>query len=89
VQCAWAVVRKKEGYFRGKYYSLVSRMGCKKALCAIAHKLLLSIYYVLKEKEFYKDFGENYVKKNNKEKLVKHHIKQLSKLGYEGTIISV
>ena len=57
-------------------------MGKKKALVAIAHKILKSCYYVLKEQERYKDLGAFYLEKNNKDKLLRHYTKKISALGF-------
>ena len=76
IECTWATIRKKDSYLRSKYYKLIPRMGKKKALVAIAHKILKSCYYVLKEQERYKDLGAFYLEKNNKDKLLRHYTKK-------------
>lgn len=82
VQCAWSAIRQKDSYLRSKYYQLIHRMGKKKALIAIAHKILKSCYYVLKNQENYKDLGASYLDKNNKDKLLRHYTKRISALGF-------
>ena len=82
IECTWAAIRKKDSYLRSKYYKLIPRMGKKKALVAIAHKILKSCYYVLKEQERYKDLGAFYLEKNNKDKLLRHYTKKISALGF-------
>lgn len=81
-QSAWAAIRKKESYLRSKYYKLVPRMGKKKALIAIAHKMLKSCYHVLKNKEEYKDLGPLYLERDNQSKLLLHYTKKISALGF-------
>ena len=83
IECAWAAIRKKDGYLRSKYYKLIPRMGKKKALVAIAHKMLKSCYYVLKSQESYKDLGASYLEKSNKDKLLRHYTKRISALGFD------
>lgn len=82
IECTWAAIRKKDSYLRSKYYKLIPRMGKKKALVAIAHKILKSCYYVLKNQESYKDLGASYLEKNNKDKLLRHYTKRISALGF-------
>lgn len=82
VECAWTAVRKKDHYLRSKYYKLVTRMGKKKALIVVAHKMLKSCYYVLEKKESYKDLGASYLEKDNKDKLLKHYTKKISAMGF-------
>ena len=55
VQCALAAIKstKKQPYFYFKYQSIQKRRGHKKAIIAIARKMLVSIYHMIKdEKEF-------------------------------------
>ena len=58
-------------------------MGQKKALVVIAHKVLKACYYVLKNKEEYKELGFSYLDKNNKSCLSQHYIKKLTSLGFD------
>lgn len=51
VQCALAAIKstKKHPYFYYKYKSIQKRRGHKKAIIAIARKMLVSIYHIIKE----------------------------------------
>lgn len=82
IQCAWSAIRKKDSYLRAKYYKLIPRMGKKKALIAIAHKILKACYCVLKMQESYKDLGPSYLEKNSQDKLLLHYTKRISALGF-------
>jgi len=73
---------QKNSYLRSKYYKLIPRIGKKKALIAIAHKLLKACYYMLKNQEAYKDLGADYLGKQNKNKLVNHYTKRIASLGF-------
>lgn len=83
IECAWCAVRTKQTYLRSKYYSLIPRMGKKKALAAIAHKMLIACYHILKDKVQYKELGTDYLNEKKHDKLVKYHLKRLEKLGYK------
>lgn len=84
IECAWVAIKTKNSYLRAKYYSMVPRMGKKKAIVAIARKLLVYCYYVLKNKEGYKDLGESYVLSDNqKERKIKYMLKRLNKFGFD------
>lgn len=72
----------KNTYLRAKYYQLISRMGDKKAQIAVAHKILIACWHILKHKVAYKDLGEPYLNKDSKEKITRHYIKKLQQLGY-------
>src|SRR3954454_22192357 len=49
VQCAWAASKAVGSHLRQLYGRLVGRRGKKRALVAVAHRLLLIIYNVLKK----------------------------------------
>lgn len=51
VQCALAAVKstKKDPYFHYKYQTLSKRRGHKKAIIAIARKMLVAIYHMIRE----------------------------------------
>lgn len=51
VEAAWAASRSKDSHFAIKFRSLSIRRGHKKAIMAIAHKLLTSAFYILQNKE--------------------------------------
>lgn len=56
VQSAWAVTRMKTGFLNNKYHTLCKRMSAKKALIAIARKLLVVIWNILTKKQEYIEF---------------------------------
>jgi transposase len=56
VQCAWGITRMKSGFLKSKYDALCKRMSAKKALIAIARKLLVIIWNILTKKEQYQEF---------------------------------
>ena len=83
VQCAWAATRTKGTYLRSKYDSLVGRRGKKRALIAVGHKILIAAYFVLKNKETYKELGGDYLDKKTKDKQIKRHLQRLRELGVD------
>jgi len=56
VQCAWAITRSKGCWLSGKFNELAKRRSQKKALIAIARKLLVIIWHVLSKHEVYKEY---------------------------------
>jgi len=81
VQCAWAATRTKKTYLRSKYDSLVGRRGKKRALVAVGHKILIAVYFILKDKVAYKELGPEYLQNRKKEKQINRHLKFLKELG--------
>jgi transposase len=45
VQIAWVVVKMRETYLSKFYYRLKAKRGAKKAIIAVARKLLVIIYH--------------------------------------------
>lgn len=83
MQCAWAATRTKGTYLRSKYDSLVVRRGKKRALIAVGRKILIAAYFILKDKEGYKELGGDFLEKRNKDKKIKQYLKKLKELGVE------
>jgi transposase len=73
--------RKTGSYYKAKYYKLKARRGGGKAALAVAHKLLLAIYHVLRGAEF-RDLGETYLDHRHIKRSVARHVKYLEKLGF-------
>jgi hypothetical protein len=86
VECAWGASRKKDGFLKRKYESLVGRRGKKKALVAVGHKIIVAVYHVIKKKEAYKEpkLHENPKKQN---KSIRNYINRLKELGVEVSVL--
>lgn len=54
-QAAWVAVRQKGTYLALAYERMKGRMGAKKAIVAIAHKMLVMIYHMLSKREEYRE----------------------------------
>jgi transposase len=81
VQLAWAASRTKGTYLSSKYKSLVGRRGKKRAIIAVGHKILIAVYFMLRDKIKYNDLGAEYLQSRRKDKIIKHYINQLGILG--------
>jgi len=83
IEIAWAAVKKKGSYYRDKYWRLRYRLGPKKAIVAIAHRIVKALYAIIKHGERYKELGEDYLaQRSNVNKLVKIR-KEAKALGYK------
>jgi transposase len=80
-ECAHCAVRTKS-QFKAKHDSLVIRRGKRRAIIAVAHKMLEVIFVVIQRKKHYRDPGIDYeglvVKRN-----ASRWIKQLKNYGYQ------
>lgn len=83
IEIAWVAVKKKGSYYKDKYYRLKGRLGPKKAIVAIAHRIAKAIYHIIKDGARFKDLGETYLAHQNKEAKLRYIKKQAELLGHE------
>jgi len=79
-QCAQSAIKNKNSFFSAQYSRLVSHRGKNRATMAVAHSILIAVYFVLSGYEFH-DLGSDYYTQFNRDKKIYSHVKQLSKLG--------
>ncbi len=72
LQSAWSATRTKDTFLNATYKNLVKRMGRKKALVAIGHKILVSAYYMLLHKAPYKELGAEFVLERKRDSRVQY-----------------
>ncbi len=62
VEAAWGAIRVKDTFYAAKFKALSMRRGPKKAIVAIAHKILKAAFFIIKYKQRYRELGANYVR---------------------------
>lgn len=82
-QSGWANSHRKDGYLRAVFFRIKARAGTKKAVIAVAHKLVVIAYSILKTKEPYRELGGDYFDKLNPERTAQRLLLRIAKLGYE------
>ena len=83
MECAGAAVRTKGCHLGVKFQRLKARMGYKKALMAIARKLLLIIYRVLGGNADYKEPEPTKGDAKAKHRAIQKRVKDLQNLGFD------
>jgi transposase len=83
VEAAQAAVKTKGSYYNGKYHRLKARRGSKKAIVAIAHRLLTAIYHIIKDGVHFKDLGEEYLIRRSRNMRLLRLQKDARMLGYQ------
>ena len=83
VECAQAAVKHKNSFFHAQYQRISMKRGKKRALLAVAHTMLIAIYYMIKEDKEFVDLGSDFYNKFNKEKKANAYIKKIKELGYD------
>jgi transposase len=81
VETALAASKTKRTYLSDKYHRLKARRGAKRAALAIAHKIILNVYRVLTTKQPYKDLGDTYLDRRDRDRVVLSLLRRLEKLG--------
>ncbi len=88
IEAANAAARSK-GTFLGAYYQrLRKRMGHKKAIVALAHRILVIIYHLLKEQQPYRELGPDHAEEKAAEMARRRALRTLEHLGYDVTLQS-
>jgi transposase len=80
VQASWAAVRTKGTFLKARFHRLASRRGKKRAIVAIAHSILVSIWHMLSKGIPYHELGGDYFDERKKESKVAYLTRQLEKL---------
>ncbi|WPQ65206.1 hypothetical protein SIO70_10155 [Chitinophaga sancti] len=80
VEAAWAAVHTKESYLKRRYYSLSVRRGKKRALIAIAHKILIATYFILKNRVPYMEPDNQEWLKKRKQAQINNYLRRLREL---------
>lgn len=85
-EAAWAASRTKNSYFRALYQRKMRTRGKNRALIAVAHSLLVTVYSFTVAGEPYRDLGLDYFDRLNKQNLERSLVKRLEKLGNHVTL---
>ncbi|HWP43040.1 MAG TPA: IS110 family transposase [Blastocatellia bacterium] len=86
VQAAWAAQRTKQTYLSAQYRRLAKRINRKKAAIAVAHSLIVIVYYVLVRDQSYQDLGGDYFDRQHVEQQRAYLVRRLEALGCRVTV---
>lgn len=82
VQVATAAVKTKGTYYQAKFLRLSKRRGYKRAIIAIAHRMLIAIYHMIRNDKPYQELGAAIFDQRSAESKKQSLVKQLENLGY-------
>ncbi len=82
-EAAWAATRTKNTFYSARYHRLAARRGKKRALIAVGHSILKSVYHVLGGEEAYRELGATYVDERTEKRRRAYLKKELEKMGYD------
>ncbi len=83
IEAASAAAHSKGTYLGAYYQRLRTRMGHKKAIVALAHRLLVIIYHLLNEQQPYRELGPRHAEEQAVEASKRWAIRRLEQLGYQ------
>jgi len=79
-QVAHAAVRTKGTFLNARFHRLAARRGKKRAIAAVSHSIIVSIWHILTYREPYKELGGDYFDQRKKETKVNYYVRRLEKL---------
>jgi transposase len=83
VEAAAATARMKgANYLSAQHARLTARRGMGRAQVAVAHSILVSAYFMLKNDEPYRDLGADWLARRNTEAHTRRLVTQLERLGH-------
>lgn len=83
VQAAHGAIHSKGSHFGALYHRIAARRGKKRALIAVAHALLVTIYHVLLWQEPYRELGGHYLDERKKQGTIQRMVRRLEAMGCE------
>jgi len=83
VQCAWAAARSKNNYLNAQFLRIKSRRGPKKAVLAVAASILTTAYHLLRDQVPYRDLGNLYFARLDRDRSVQRLARRIRELGFE------
>jgi transposase len=83
---ALSVAHSHGTYLAAKYRRIAARRGPKKALVAVEHALLTTVWTMAHTGALYEDPGADYHTRRDPERLKRHAMSQLQRLGYDVTL---
>jgi transposase len=85
-EVAWSAVHTRDTYAVALYHRIARRRGKLRAIVAVAHSLLVSIYHMLRTHQPYQDLGPDYLEQLDHQRLQRHYVRRLEQLGFAVTL---
>ena len=83
VQAAWAAVKQRDTFLAAFFRRLAARRGKQKAIVAVAHKILVIVYTLLKTGQVYAERGAAALDAQQKDRIVHRLERRIAQLGYK------
>ena len=86
LQAAQVVSRQKQGSLPAFSRRIAARRGKKRALMALAHRILVILYHLLRDGVLSEEKGEAFLQERDREMMEKRLVRQLERLGNQVTV---
>lgn len=86
VQSAWAVAHCKDCALTALFLRVASHAGLKRAAVAVAHRILVLAYYIIRDGTKYREEGGDIYDRRNPERTARRLKRRLEKIGFEVSI---
>jgi transposase len=85
-EAALGAIRHGRGALAARYRRIMRHRGHKKAVIAVAHAMLVAIYYLLTRRTTYQDLGDDYYDRRHAERAKRRALQTLEGQGYRVTL---
>ena len=89
VQMANAAVRCQSSYFATVFRRLAARRGHKRAILAVAHRMKIAVYHMLRQHQPYRDYQLTPSGQCSKQRRLQQLQRRVEQLGYQVQLISL
>jgi transposase len=86
VEAALSASRSKDSALAARYRRVMRHRGHKKAVIAVAHAILISVYYMLSRQVPYQELGPDYFDHRHAERARRRAVQTLERQGYRVTL---
>jgi transposase len=86
IEAALGATRKRDSAFGARYRRILAHRGHKKAVVAVAHALLVTVYHVLAHRLEYREPGADYYDRRHAHRIARRAIATLERQGYRVTL---
>jgi transposase len=88
VQNAWAVAHMKDCALTALFYRVAAHQGMKKAAAAVAvaHRILMLAYYIIRDGTQYREAGGDVYDRRNPQRTAKRLVRRLERIGFQVTV---
>jgi transposase len=85
-EVAWSITHTSGHYLAALYHRIARRRGKEKAILAVAHSVLVSMYPMLRDHRPYQELGADYLDHLHTTRQQRHYVHRLEQLGYTLTL---